>query len=1054
MKNNKSPSRGDDRPLKAVRHQLVQVAVVGMLAGMGVSMTLVRPAMAMEPSGEIRQYNIPAGSLHDVLTTYSVTNNIALSFDPALVAGKQSPGLQGSYTPREGLEQILSNSGLGLMPQGNDGYTLYRLPPNVPTHGASSRPAAGVTLQELEVQALRPDEDQKRAVYRQSVSTIYMDDTNFTKFKGSNVADIFRGQVGVYSGDARNGDVLDPNIRGIQGQGRVPLTIDGTEQAITKSKGFYVGANNANYIDPNLIAGGTVVKGAAIDRNVQTSSGGGIALRTIGAQDILKPGQRFGIRLRIDGETNTTSPRFPDTMPEGQVYHVNNGAEATQLTQEFSNRYPTNVTPRDNPTLLNSKSGSAMAAVAWQNEDFNLLAAYSYRKRGNYFAGRHGAEKYQNAGMYSDSLPQQYDVTASVAEFYKAGKEVTNTSSEAESFLAKGEWNITDNMLLGFGVRTTEMHTGAISPTAIRNVTEAQLATGQVFQWPEGESKQKAYNLDYAWKPEDNRFVDLQAKLWKTETNSDDFSGRGALNGLVEIVPDREYITAQSNRLDVQNDRTGFSVSNKFQLHDTLNLLVGGNYQYETLDVNARWAGNVRGGQRHENDIYFNFNWQPLSWLELDAGAKRRAFSMKDKGYLEYLQNNAVAADNREKPLVARQFLVGIRQDRYVPLLISGALTRAGILGSSDTYINSADLETTLNTIYRSGRSLAGFLQVDSDGKLSSNGLAELQKMLDTTFGGLVSVSDLDLSTMAIQATSGLYLSDANRAAPNGKVKDTDWAPSFGVTFKGFHSRLYFRYAQDIRMPSMAEGTHGGYVALLNSREMYGLDPLQPEKARNIEVGLSHDFSRFFKQGTVADAKIAYFDQNIKNVIDTVVLTRGFVSANLDQQKIRGVEFQSRFDSGRFFAEFSAIRNLRNEVCDKNEAIVYSSYPGEISECVNYGFPHGILLNTKQPKHSLNLMLGSRLFDNRLEFGTRVTYFTTYDRETQYTKLTSNLVGMPVNWASTTVVDAYANYQITKNTLIEFSAMNLTDRYYVDPLARSWMPAPGRTLRLGLRIDI
>ena len=35
--------------------------------------------------------------------------------------------------------------------------------------------------------------------------------------------------TGVYSG------ALDPNVRGVQGQGRVPVTIDGTEQAITVS---------------------------------------------------------------------------------------------------------------------------------------------------------------------------------------------------------------------------------------------------------------------------------------------------------------------------------------------------------------------------------------------------------------------------------------------------------------------------------------------------------------------------------------------------------------------------------------------------------------------------------------------------------------------------------------------------------------------------------------------------------------------------------------------------------------------------------------------------
>lgn len=1028
-------------------YRLLHGAVVAALMVMTVVTASVQQAWALDDISEMRQYDIPAGALHDVLTTYTASNKIALSFDPALLADKQSTGLRGSYTTREGLEQILKDSGLGLISSGDDGYTLFKLPPAVPTSGAA------VQLQETEVTSLRPDEEEKRAVYRQSVSTIYLDDTNFTKFKGSNVADIFRGQVGVYSGDARNGDVLDPNIRGIQGQGRIPLTIDGTEQSITKSKGFYVGANNANYIDPNLIAGGTVVKGAAIDRNVQTSSGGGIALRTIGASDILKPGQRFGVRLRIDGETNTTSPRFPDTVPEGQIYHFTNGSQVSQKEKELSSLYPTSVEPRDNPTLFNSKSGSAMAAVAWQNEDFSLLAAYSYRKRGNYFAGRHGAEKYQNANIYSSSIPEQYTSNASVAEFYKAGKEVTNTSSEAESFLAKGEWHINDDMMLGLGIRVTEMHTGGITPAVIKGLTSEAMIPDKVFQWPEGESKQKAYNLDYAWKPEENPWVDLQAKLWKTETDSTDFTGRGVLNGLVEVVRYQEYVTAMSNKLNIQNDRTGFSISNKFQLHDTLNLLVGGNFQYETLTANGRWSGNARAGQRHENDIYFNFNWQPLDWLELDAGAKRRAFSMKDKGWLEYLAREASAVTGRERPLLAIPFQIQVKAESQARL--RNTIRSTWTLNTSQL-VDADNVDVYLNRIFKntSSTALSTYILLDSDGKLTSNGLSDLQSKLDTTFGaGVVTLDDLDLSSIVALNGSSLSLLNAHRAAPS-RVKDDDWVPSFGVTFKAFYSRLYLRYAQDIRMPSLAEGSYGGYISLLYSRDFFGFDPLQPEKSRNIELGLSHDFSRFFSAGTVADAKIAYFDQNTRNVIDTVSIGGRFTSANLDRQIIRGVEFQSRFDSGRLFADFSATRNLKNQVCDKTEAMMYSSYLGQIPDCVNYGFPHGGLLNTKQPRYSLNLLLGSRFFDNRLEMGTRVTYFTTYDRETQYTKTTTNLVGIPVNWGSTTVVDAYANYQINKNTMLEFSAMNLTDRYYVDPLARSWMPAPGRTLRLGLRIDI
>ncbi|MEX6226621.1 hypothetical protein AB6F55_18440 [Providencia hangzhouensis] len=41
----------------------------------------------------------------------------------------------------------------------------------------------------------------------------------------------------VYTGDARNSGALDPNVRGIQGQERVPVTVDGTEQSLTVYRG-------------------------------------------------------------------------------------------------------------------------------------------------------------------------------------------------------------------------------------------------------------------------------------------------------------------------------------------------------------------------------------------------------------------------------------------------------------------------------------------------------------------------------------------------------------------------------------------------------------------------------------------------------------------------------------------------------------------------------------------------------------------------------------------------------------------------------------------------
>lgn len=56
----------------------------------------------------------------------------------------------------------------------------------------------------------------------------------------------------------------------------------------------------------------------------------------------------------------------------------------------------------------------------------------------------------------------------------------------------------------------------------------------------------------------------------------------------------------------------------------------------------------------------------------------------------------------------------------------------------------------------------------------------------------------------------------------------------------------------------------------------------------------------------------------------------------------------------------------------------------------------------------------------------------------------------PMRWAKVFTVDAYINYQYSPNLSFEITGSNLLNEYYIDPLTRSGMPAPGRTFRLGM----
>ncbi|MGP1717629.1 MAG: TonB-dependent siderophore receptor [Methylophilus sp.] len=73
-------------------------------------------------------YDIPAGSLTQVLNKFAQTAGVVLSFDPALTAGKTSEGLKGKYTLKQGFDSLLQPVSLQATLAADGGYTLKKSP--------------------------------------------------------------------------------------------------------------------------------------------------------------------------------------------------------------------------------------------------------------------------------------------------------------------------------------------------------------------------------------------------------------------------------------------------------------------------------------------------------------------------------------------------------------------------------------------------------------------------------------------------------------------------------------------------------------------------------------------------------------------------------------------------------------------------------------------------------------------------------------------------------------------------------------------------------------
>ena len=161
----------------------------------------------------------------------------------------------------------------------------------------------------------------KDSIYSKNNVTEYKSKKEIETYHSQSVSDLLSGITGVYSGDARNGGAIDPIIRSSWGQGRIPVLVDDTEQAITIWRG-YSGVSNRNYLDPFLVSEVNVEKGPNLDRSLRSGAAGTIRMSTLNPDEIIKPGKKWGIELKTETANNSIKARPYEGIPIGQDYRL------------------------------------------------------------------------------------------------------------------------------------------------------------------------------------------------------------------------------------------------------------------------------------------------------------------------------------------------------------------------------------------------------------------------------------------------------------------------------------------------------------------------------------------------------------------------------------------------------------------------------------------------------------------------------------------------------------------------------------------------------------
>lgn len=896
-------------------------------------------------------------------------------------------------------------------------------------------------------------------VYSGNKSTVFRGKEEIQRNRGTSPADILKGMTGVFSGDSRNSGSVDVNIRGIQGHGRVPVTIDGTEQSVAVYRGYF-GVSNRNYLDPSLISSVTVEKGGAISPGTKTSVGGGVAMKTLGIDDVVPIDKKFGIDYLFDTGSNTTRPRLPDMSPIGTDFRD----DPNKLGGALSTHPNIIKDPKKrggSSDWFNFRDGSARVAAGYRGEIFDVMGALSYRKQGNYFSGKNGASKY-----YGENTKDQAYM-AQVADIYEPGSEVLNTSSTNRSFLLKNTWYLPDDQRLLLTARQSIIEHGELMPSRI-----IRYADGGIQQWPIGKINQRAYSAQYKWDPDDNPWINTNINLWKTTTNSNTYTGSGYVFDLDLSNPnfdsgwyyctlyspgncpktDKDDVTANyyvNNALSHARDhRWGITADNTMEILDNLKFTAGIDFQREKL----RSETKTREGRRRTTSLMMNFEWKPIPSVTINAGVKRNSYSSFDDLLAEGRAKGDVSFNRRG--LGYYRFAFGRMMDQAEYDNHQRLSEKQAAMTAAERREWRRTEEGQQYTLLNDAVSNKGYIEEKTDFVQREDGrfYREDNPLLNGSYSNDKSKvinpatgEEVDRYTYSVDKR----LSYKNPKDPNGKVTRKSghaWSPIFSVGWEMTdNSRVYARYAKDSRFPSMFETSINSFNTAVRDDII-----LKPERSRNLEFGYVYDFS-WLPGIEAGDIKLSYYDMKLKDVFER---DTNMMMTQIDEQRTKGIELQARYSDGKYFATAGINYNLKNKTCDESSSLALDP-TGKFPGCVDGGFPIGFLRTNMIPKYSLNLTVGGKFFSDKLEVGTSLNYHGKARNGQEEQMMRDGLIvsdGMnnnPIRWNSVFLVDVFMKYKIDKDLTINFSGQNLTNQYYIDPLTRSFMPSPGRTFRIG-----
>ena len=280
--NSRSNSNARTGGLQQYTLSLLTVAVLlaGVQAVPAIAATNTPPA-----STSVGNYKfaISQQPLASALNDFTAVTGWQVGLPAELAQDVSSPGVHGSLSPEKALDRMLIGTNLGYRKLSANNIVLEKRSGNSGT----------LALQQVTISATRQEQDVNSVP---STVTVH-DRQELDRDNVNNIKDLVRFEPGVSVGGAgQRGGISNYNIRGIDGD-RILTQIDGVEIPNSFFNGPYA-KTQRNYVDPEIIKRVEILRGPASALYGSNAIGGAVSYFTLDPDDIIKPGQDVGARLK------------------------------------------------------------------------------------------------------------------------------------------------------------------------------------------------------------------------------------------------------------------------------------------------------------------------------------------------------------------------------------------------------------------------------------------------------------------------------------------------------------------------------------------------------------------------------------------------------------------------------------------------------------------------------------------------------------------------------------------------------------------------------------